>query len=202
MVDSFWWRGFATRLAGRGRRPGRRCVRAHRVQMAGAASGGRRARPPRRSSAPARSPRRLPLEVTAEIERLRRQRLSGPQIARKLGRPVATVGLVLRRLGLGRLAALEPRPAVIRYQRAGPGELLHIDTKKLGRIDGIGHRITGDRTGPRGAAAGRSCMSPSTMPPGSPTARSCPTSARPAPSPSSTGRSPGSLAMASPSSAS
>jgi transposase InsO family protein len=102
-----------------------------------------------RSSAPARSPRRLPLEVTAGIERLRRQRLSGPQIARRLGRPLATVGLVLRRLGLGRLAALEPRPAVIRYQRAGPGELLHIDTKKLGRIDGIGHRISGDRRGPR-----------------------------------------------------
>ena len=102
-----------------------------------------------RSSAPARSPRRLPLEVIAEIERLRRQRLSGPQIARKLGRPVATVGLVLRRLGLGRLAALEPRPAVIRYQRAGPGELLHVDTKKLGRIDGVGHRITGDRSAPR-----------------------------------------------------
>jgi transposase InsO family protein len=94
-----------------------------------------------RSSAPARSPRRLPAEVTAEIERLRRQRLTGPQIARRLGRPVATVGLVLRRLGLGRLAALEPRPPVIRYQRAGPGERLHLDTKKLGRIDGIGHRI-------------------------------------------------------------
>ena len=102
-----------------------------------------------RSSAPARSPHRLPLDVIAQIERLRRQRLTGPQIARKLGRPVANVGLVLRRLGLGRLAALEPRQAVIRYQRAGPGELLHIDTKKLGRIDGIGHRITGDRTGPR-----------------------------------------------------
>jgi transposase InsO family protein len=102
-----------------------------------------------RSSAPARSPRRLPREVTAAIERLRRQRLSGPQIARQLGRPVATVGLVLRRLGLGRLAAVEPRPPVIRYQRASPGELLHIDTKKLGRIDGVGHRITGDRTGPR-----------------------------------------------------
>jgi transposase InsO family protein len=102
-----------------------------------------------RSSAPARSPHRLPAEVTAAIERLRRQRLSGPQIARRLGRPVATVGLVLRRLGLGKLAALEPRPPVIRYQRANPGELLHIDTKKLGRIDGIGHRISGDRTGPR-----------------------------------------------------
>jgi len=105
-----------------------------------------------RSSAPARSPRRLAAEVTAEIERLRRQHLSGPQIARRLGRPVATVGLALRRLGLGRLAALEPRPPVIRYQRAGPGELLHIDTKKLGRIDGIGHRITGNRRDTRRGA--------------------------------------------------
>jgi transposase InsO family protein len=102
-----------------------------------------------RSSAPVRSPRRLPAEVVAAIERLRRQRLSGPQIARRLGRPVSTVGLVLRRIGLGRLAALEPKPQVIRYQRANPGELLHIDTKKLGKIDGIGHRISGDRTGPR-----------------------------------------------------
>jgi transposase InsO family protein len=102
-----------------------------------------------RSSAPVRSPRRLPAEVVAAIERLRRQRLSGPHIARRLGRPVSTVGLVLRRIGLGRLAALEPKPQVIRYQRANPGELLHIDTKKLGKIDGIGHRISGDRTGPR-----------------------------------------------------
>jgi len=98
-----------------------------------------------RSSAPARSPRRLPADLVVEIERLRRQRLSGPQIARRLGLPRSTVGLVLRRRGLGKLAALEPRPPVVRYQRAGPGELLHIDTKKLGRIDGIGHRITGNR---------------------------------------------------------
>ena len=100
-----------------------------------------------RSSAPARSPSRLPREITEAIERLRRQRLSGPQIARKLGQPIATVGLVLRRLGLGRLAALEPRPPAVRYQRARPGELSHIDTKKLGKIAGIGHRITGRRSG-------------------------------------------------------
>jgi transposase InsO family protein len=105
-----------------------------------------------RSSAPARSPRRLPAEISAAIERLRRQRLTGPQIARRLGRPCSTVGLVLRRLGLGRLAALEPRLPVIRYQRAGPGELLHLDTKKLGRIDGVGHRITGNRRDTRRGA--------------------------------------------------
>jgi transposase InsO family protein len=60
---------------------------------------------------------------------------------------VSTVGQPLRRLALGRLRALDPRPAVIRYEREHPGELIHIDIKKRGRIDGIGHRITGDRTG-------------------------------------------------------
>jgi transposase InsO family protein len=77
----------------------------------------------------------------------RRERLSGPAIARRLGRPVSTVGKALRRLGLGRLRALDAPIAVIRYEREKPGELIHIDTKKLGRIDGIGHRITGNRTG-------------------------------------------------------
>ncbi|MEQ9836365.1 MAG: IS481 family transposase [Roseitalea porphyridii] len=98
-----------------------------------------------RSSAPARCPHRLPAETVAEIERLRRQRLTGPQIARHLALPLSTVGAILRRLGLGRLSALDPKPSVIRYERAAPGELIHIDTKKLGRIEGIGHRITGDR---------------------------------------------------------
>jgi transposase InsO family protein len=68
-------------------------------------------------------------------------------VARRLGLPLSTVGGILRRLGLGRLAALEPRPPVVRYQRERPGELLHIDSKKLGRIAGIGHRITGRRSG-------------------------------------------------------
>lgn len=100
-----------------------------------------------RSSRPHHSPSRLSAPVEAEIEALRRQRLSGPAIARQLGRPVATIGVVLRRRGLGRLEALDPKPAVIRYQRDRPGELIHIDIKKLGRIDGIGHRISGDRRG-------------------------------------------------------
>jgi transposase InsO family protein len=98
-----------------------------------------------RSSRPRTSPARLTPAAEDEIERLRRQRLSGPSIARQVRRPVSTVGLVLRRCGLGRLAALEVRPPVIRYEREHPGELIHIDSKKLGRIDGIGHRITGDR---------------------------------------------------------
>src|SRR4051812_46312703 len=100
-----------------------------------------------RSSRPHRSPTRTGEGVSEQIVTLRRQRLTGPAIARRLNRPVSTVGLVLRRHGLGRLAALDPKPTIIRYQRERPGELIHIDIKKLGRIDGIGHRITGDRTG-------------------------------------------------------
>ncbi|HYB98817.1 MAG TPA: IS481 family transposase, partial [Candidatus Limnocylindrales bacterium] len=100
-----------------------------------------------RSSAPARYRSPVPASRVAEIERLRRERLSGPQIAHALGMPRSTVGLVLRRLGLGRLKALEVPVPPIRYERARPGELIHIDTKKLGRIDGVGHRITGDRRG-------------------------------------------------------
>jgi transposase InsO family protein len=98
-----------------------------------------------RSSAPARPNRRLSAETIAAIERLRRERLSGPAVARRLGLPRSTVGAVLRRLGLGRLSALEPKPAVIRYQRETPGELIHIDTKKLGRIERPSHRVTGNR---------------------------------------------------------
>ena len=100
-----------------------------------------------RSSRPRRSPRKLSPPAEAEIVALRQQRLTGPAIARRLQRPVSTIGVVLRRHRLGRLSALSPRPAVMRYQRDRPGELIHIDIKKLGRIDGIGHRITGDRTG-------------------------------------------------------
>ena len=98
-----------------------------------------------RSSAPQHCRHQVPAARVAEIERWRRQRLSGPAIARQLAMPVSTVGGLLRRLGLGKLAALEPRPPVVRYQRERPGELIHIDTKKLGRIAAVGHRITGDR---------------------------------------------------------
>ena len=57
----------------------------------------------------------------------------------------STVYALLRRKGLGRLERLEPRPSTVRYERARPGELVHLDTKQLGRIDGHGHRVTGDR---------------------------------------------------------
>jgi len=100
-----------------------------------------------RSSTPARYRDPGPNPRDAQIERWRRERWTGDCIARQLGLPRSTVGAVLRRLGLGRLSALDPKPPVVRYQRERPGELLHIDTKKLGRIDGIGHRITGRHEG-------------------------------------------------------
>lgn len=100
-----------------------------------------------RSSAPARCPHRTDTETTSQIEHLRRQRLSGPAIARQLAMPRSTVGAVLRRIGLGQLSALDAKPDIVRYERERPGEMIHLDMKKLGRIDGVGHRITGDRTG-------------------------------------------------------
>jgi transposase InsO family protein len=71
----------------------------------------------------------------------------GRRLARATGVSKATVSRILYRLGLNRLRALEPVEPVRRYQRDHPGDLIHIDIKKLGRIDGIGHRITGERRG-------------------------------------------------------
>jgi transposase InsO family protein len=98
-----------------------------------------------RSSRPHCSPRRTGDQVRVQIQRLRQERLSGAEIACRLGVPRSTVGRWLKRLGLGRLRQLAPPEPVRRYQKQLPGELLHLDIKKLGRIDGVGHRIHGDR---------------------------------------------------------
>lgn len=79
------------------------------------------------------------------IETLRRQRLTGKAIAAEIGGSPATVSRVLKRLSLNKLKALEPAEPVRRYEREPPGELIHIDIKKLGKFNRIGHRITGDR---------------------------------------------------------
>ena len=128
-------------------------VRKWRDRFAAAGEAGLRDR----SSRPRRSPRRLDGAAADAIEALRRERLSGPAIARRLGRPVSTVGVVLRRRGAGRLPPREPRPPVVRYERERPGELIHLDIETLGRIDGIGHRITGERAGRR-RGAGREVL--------------------------------------------
>src|SRR5215468_2997762 len=96
-----------------------------------------------RSSRPHRLRRPTPRTVVEEIERLRRQRWTGKQIAAESGVSPATVSRVLRRLGLNKLSALEPAEPVRRYEREKPGELIYLDIKKLGRIGSVGHRITG-----------------------------------------------------------
>lgn len=100
-----------------------------------------------RSSAPKRVANRTPARVVAVIERLRRLRMTSTAIAAKLQMAVSTVGAVLVRIGLHRLSRLEPLEPPNRYCRRHPGELIHIDIKKLGRFRRPGHRVTG-RTAP------------------------------------------------------
>lgn len=106
-----------------------------------------------RSSAPKRVPRRTPRAVEVLIERLRRLRMTSTRIAAELEMAVSTVGAVLKRLGLHRLSRLEPPEPPNRYERRRPGELVHLDIKKLGRFQRPGHRVTG-RAAP-GAHANR-----------------------------------------------
>jgi transposase InsO family protein len=110
-----------------------------------------------RSSRPHRVPHRTSPERTALVLQLRRCRLTAQEIARKLRMPRSTVSAVLKRHGMGRLRDLAPAEPVVRYERAAPGDLLHLDVKKLGRIRGIGHRITGDRRD-RHRGAGWECV--------------------------------------------
>lgn len=100
-----------------------------------------------RSSRPHSSPSQAAPAECGAIEALRRRRYTGKQIATEVGVSPATVSRILRRLGLNRLSALEPAEPVRRYERENPGELIHIDIKKLGRIGSVGHRITGRQTG-------------------------------------------------------
>ena len=98
-----------------------------------------------RSSAPRSIPHRTSSQVVSRVLGLRHKRLVAWAIAEQLGMPRSTIGAILRRHGLGRLSALDPKVPVIRYERENPGELIHLDTKKLAKIQGIGHRIHGDR---------------------------------------------------------
>jgi len=100
-----------------------------------------------RSSRPHRLHRPTPTAIVETVEARRRQRWTGKQIAIAVGVSPATVSRILQRLGLNRIKALEPAEPVRRYEREHPGELIHIDIKKLGRFDRVGHRITGDRRG-------------------------------------------------------
>jgi transposase InsO family protein len=97
-----------------------------------------------RSSAPRRVANRTPADRVAVIVLLRRLRMTAAEIAETLSMPLSTVSAVLTRSGMGRLGRIG-REQPIRYERARPGELVHIDVKKLGRIRGVGHRISGSR---------------------------------------------------------
>jgi len=98
-----------------------------------------------RSSAPKHVHNATAPERVEAIAALRRVRLTGPEIAETLEMPTSTVSAVLKRIGLGKLSRLEPAEPVRRYERSRPGELIHIDVKKLGRIGplGAGHRVLG-----------------------------------------------------------
>jgi transposase len=98
-----------------------------------------------RSSRPRVSPKSInPAKALAIVE-LRRRRLTQARIASAVGVSKSTVGRVLRRAGLSRLRDLEPSEPAVRYEHEHPGDLIHIDTKKLGRIERMSHRITGNR---------------------------------------------------------
>lgn len=137
VLEEEWSVAAAAEAAGVSRRTGYKWLARFRAEgVAGLAD---------RSSRPQRMPRALSPTEQAQLHALRRQRLPLWRIAAQAGCGIATVSRCMKRLGLSRFASLQPPAPVVRYERGAPGELLHLDTKKLGSIDGVGHRITGDR---------------------------------------------------------
>lgn len=100
-----------------------------------------------RSSAPRRVANRTPADRVEAVLALRRIRLTAEQIAEQLEMAPSTVSSICKREGLGRLPQLEPEQPERRYQRKRPGELVHVDVKKLGRIERVGHRVSGRSAG-------------------------------------------------------
>jgi transposase InsO family protein len=135
VLDQGWSVREAAEAAGISERTGRKWIGRFRAEgLAGLVD---------RSSAPRRRPRRTPPERVAAIEALRRLRLTAAEIALKLGIPLATVSRWLKRIGLGKRSRLDPPEPPNRYERQRPGELVHVDIKKLGRFRQPGHRVTG-----------------------------------------------------------
>ena len=99
-----------------------------------------------RSSRPNRIRKPTPPALVARVKALRLERRTMRQIASETGLGLATVGRILKREGMNRLKYLDPPPPARRYEKRAPGNLIHIDIKKLGRIETIGHRRTGDRS--------------------------------------------------------
>jgi transposase InsO family protein len=107
-----------------------------------------------RSSRPSRSPLATPEPVIRKVIQLRRRRMTYRQIAQQVGVSSGTVGRILQRAGLNRLSSLEPARPDNRYEHEAPGDLLHLDIKKLGRFKRPGHRVTGTRVDCRNDGAG------------------------------------------------
>jgi transposase InsO family protein len=103
-----------------------------------------------RSSAPRRIPHRTAPDRVEAIKALRKLRLTAAEIAEALGMALSTVSLWLKRIGLGKRSRLEPPQPANRYERRRPGELVHVDIKKLGRFEVAGKRVVGQRHGSRG----------------------------------------------------
>jgi transposase InsO family protein len=103
-----------------------------------------------RSSAPKQIPHRTPERVVKAICALRRLRMTAAEIAEALGLALSTVSLWLKRCGLGKRSSLAPPEPPNRYQRSRPGELIHVDVKKLGRFGAAGKRVIGNRQASRG----------------------------------------------------
>jgi leucine-zipper of insertion element IS481 len=127
-----------------------------------------------RPSTPNDQPRATPEDRIDAIAALRRLRMTGAEIAECLGMALSTVQGILTRIGLGRLSRLEPSAPANRYERQRPGELIHIDVKKLGRIGHKGAPATAPPAAAKTVAGragrdGSSFTSASTTPPGSPT---------------------------------
>jgi transposase InsO family protein len=137
VLDEGWTVAVASEAAGVSKRTGFKWLARFKAEGAAGLAD--------RSSRPLRLPRALTSQEQSQLEGLRRQRWPLWRIAAQAGRGIGTVSRCMRRLGLSRLKALEPPVPIVRYERAAAGELLHLDTKKLMHIDGVGHRITGDR---------------------------------------------------------
>jgi transposase len=167
-----------------------------------------------RSSRPRRSPNAVGQAVADRIVALRRRRFTGKHIASVMAVSPATVSRVLARAGLSRLKDLDPAGPVRRYEHADPGDMIHIDIKKLGRFSQVGHRITGDPSQGKSRGVGwefvhvcidpgrAACLARPSDPRASPSRRYCRTRDRKAPSPSLRRRWPIMQASASPSAAS
>jgi transposase InsO family protein len=140
VVGAGWSLAEAAMAAGVSERTARKWLARHRAEGSGGLVD--------RSSAPRTVANRTDERTISVIAALRRVRFTGPEIAELLGRPLSTVSGILTRIGMGRLGRLGLEPAR-RYERERPGELVHIDVKKLGRIHGgAGKRITGHKRNP------------------------------------------------------